>query len=68
MAAIYLGNNPTAAPRDVSSAIIGGTTPNKIQATKFKAGTPNRLLYSAVGQQPQVEAAAGPPAGTPGSG
>lgn len=65
---MYLGNNPSAAPRDVSSAIIGSATPNKIQATKFKAGTPNRLLYSVVGQQPQVEASAGPPAGPPGSG
>ncbi|KAL4418998.1 hypothetical protein ABPG77_000863 [Micractinium sp. CCAP 211/92] len=68
VAAIYLGNNPGAAPRDVSAAIVGGSTPDKIQAAKFKAGTPNRLLYSGVAQQPEVEAAGGPPAGPPASG
>lgn len=68
VAAIYLGNNPGAAPRDVSAAIVGGSTPDKIQTAKFKAGTPNRLLYSGVAQQPEVEAAGGPPAGPPASG
>ena len=46
VAALYLAGNPTATPAQVSSAIVGGATPNVL--TMVPAGTPNLLLYSGV--------------------
>lgn len=46
VAALYLAGNPTATPSQVSSAIVGGATPNVL--TLVPAGTPNLLLYSGV--------------------
>jgi subtilisin family serine protease len=43
-AALYLSANPDAAPADVSAALTGAATPDKI--TSPGAGTPNLLLYT----------------------
>jgi subtilisin family serine protease len=43
-AALYLAANPDAAPADVSAALTGAGTPDKI--TGPGAGTPNLLLYT----------------------
>jgi serine protease len=44
VAALYLANNPTATPAQVTNAIINASTPNKV--TSPGTGSPNRLLYS----------------------
>jgi serine protease len=44
VAALYLADNPTATPAQVTTAIINASTPNKV--TDAKTGSPNRLLYS----------------------
>jgi serine protease len=46
VAALYLANNPTATPSQVTAAIINGSTPNKV--TSPGTGSPNRLLYSLI--------------------
>ncbi len=55
VAALYLANNPSATPAQVTSAIINNSTPNKV--TNPGSGSPNRLLYSLFGGTP-------PPTGT----
>ena len=47
VAALYLANNPSASPAQVTTAIINNSTPNKV--TSPGAGSPNRLLYSLFG-------------------
>ncbi|MGW0121385.1 S8 family peptidase [Streptomyces sp. NPDC003327] len=42
-AALYLGNNPTATPAQVSTALVNAATPNVV--TSPGTGSPNRLLY-----------------------
>ena len=42
-AALYLANNPTAAPATVANAILANATVNVVSDTR---GSPNRLLYS----------------------
>ncbi|MES2670446.1 MAG: S8 family peptidase [Pseudomonadota bacterium] len=55
VAALYLANNPSATPAQVTTAIINNSTPNKV--TSPGTGSPNRLLYSLFGGTP-------PPTGT----
>ncbi|MEU3275055.1 S8 family peptidase [Saccharomonospora sp. NPDC006951] len=43
-AALYLADNPDAAPADVEAALTGAATPDKI--TDPSEGTPNLLLYT----------------------
>ena len=50
VAALYLANNPSATPAQVTTAIINNSTPNKV--TSPGAGSPNRLLYSLFGTTP----------------
>jgi serine protease len=50
VAALYLANNPSATPAQVTTAIINNATPNKV--TDAKPGTPNLLLYSVFGGTP----------------
>ncbi len=45
-AALYLANNPSATPSQVTQAILNNTTPNKISDT---VGSPNKLLYTIFG-------------------
>ncbi len=47
VAALYLANNPSATPAQVTTAIINNSTPNKV--TSPGTGSPNRLLYSLSG-------------------
>ena len=47
VAALYLANNPSATPSQVTTAIINNSTPNKV--TDARTGSPNRLLYSLFG-------------------
>ena len=47
VAALYLANNPSATPAQVTTAIINNATPNKV--TSPGTGSPNRLLYSLFG-------------------
>ena len=47
VAALYLANNPSATPSQVTTAIINNSTPNKV--TSPGTGSPNRLLYSLFG-------------------
>jgi subtilisin family serine protease len=42
-AALYLADNPTATPSQVSSALVNAATPNVV--TSPGSGSPNRLLY-----------------------
>ncbi|MBX9423142.1 MULTISPECIES: S8 family peptidase [Streptomyces] len=42
-AALYLGNNPTATPAQVGTALVNAATPNVV--TNPGTGSPNRLLY-----------------------
>jgi serine protease len=44
VAALYLANNTTATPAQVTTAILNASTPNKV--TSPGTGSPNRLLYS----------------------
>lgn len=44
VAALYLESNPTASPSSVTSAIVSGSSTNKL--TSIGTGSPNRLLYS----------------------
>ncbi|GAB3731473.1 hypothetical protein GCM10028862_11550 [Luteimonas pelagia] len=44
VAALYLAANPSATPTQVTSAILGGATPNKV--TNPGSGSPNLLLNS----------------------
>ncbi|HJQ46512.1 MAG TPA: S8 family peptidase [Amycolatopsis sp.] len=44
-AARYLASHPTATPAQVSAALTGSATPDKI--SNATAGTPNKLLYTA---------------------
>lgn len=46
-AALYLANNPSATPAQVTTALINNSTPNKV--TSAGTGSPNRLLYSIFG-------------------
>jgi aqualysin 1 len=48
VAALYLQNNPGAAPATVASAIINGATTGRLIGN-LGAGSPNRLLYSLIG-------------------
>jgi subtilisin family serine protease len=50
VAALYLANNTTATPSQVTTAIINASTPNKV--TSPGTGSPNRLLYSLFGSSP----------------
>jgi serine protease len=50
VAALYLANNPTATPAQVTTAILNNATPNKV--TDARTGSPNRLLYSIFGGTP----------------
>ncbi len=47
VAALYLANNPSATPAQVTTALINNSTPNKV--TSPGTGSPNRLLYSIFG-------------------
>jgi serine protease len=47
VAALYLANNPTATPAQVTTALINNSTANKV--TSAGTGSPNRLLYSIFG-------------------
>jgi subtilisin family serine protease len=47
VAALYLANNPSATPAQVTQAIISNATPNVV--TNPGTGSPNRLLYSLFG-------------------
>ncbi|MBX3712086.1 MAG: S8 family peptidase [Lysobacter sp.] len=42
-AALYLASNPTATPAQVTAAILGNSTPNKV--IDAGSGSPNRLLF-----------------------
>ncbi|MFD0370295.1 S8 family serine peptidase [Streptomyces sp. NPDC059071] len=42
-AAVYLGDNPTASPSAVATALVNAATPNVV--TSPGTGSPNRLLY-----------------------
>jgi subtilisin family serine protease len=59
VAALYLEANPNATPQDVAAVLLGGATQNVVDGSPFKAGTPNRMLYSKVAVKP-VAAAQGP--------
>jgi serine protease len=50
VAALYLANNPSATPAQVTTAILNNATPNKV--TDARTGSPNRLLYSLFGSTP----------------
>ncbi len=50
VAALYLANNPSATPAQVTAAIVNNSTPNKV--TSPGSGSPNRLLYSLFGTTP----------------
>jgi subtilisin family serine protease len=47
VAALYLANNPSATPAQVTTALINNSTPSKV--TSPGTGSPNRLLYSIFG-------------------
>ncbi len=47
VAALYLANNPSATPAQVTTALNNNATPNKV--TSPGTGSPNRLLYSLFG-------------------
>jgi serine protease len=47
VAALYLANNPSATPTQVTNALINNSTANKV--TSAGTGSPNRLLYSIFG-------------------
>lgn len=49
-AALYLGDNPTATPAQVASALTAAATPNVV--TSPGTGSPNRLLYVGGGTTP----------------
>lgn len=59
-AALYLAEKPDALPREVAATLTTAATMNKIQSSRFKPGTPNRLLYSRFGSGDVVQAAQGP--------
>jgi subtilisin family serine protease len=50
VAALYLANNPSATPAQVTTALINNSTPSKV--TSPGTGSPNRLLYSIFGGTP----------------
>ena len=50
VAAAYLGDHPGATPAEVKAFILGLSTPGKLQSPHLKAGTPNQLLYSRLGE------------------
>jgi subtilisin family serine protease len=58
VAALYLSNHPDATPQQVSDALLGAATPNKV--TDPGTGSPNRLLY--------VDSGITPPPPPPGCG
>jgi subtilisin family serine protease len=58
VAALFLETNPTASAATVATAIINGSTPNKV--TGAGTGSPNRLLFSQLGGAPPPP----PPPGT----
>lgn len=62
VAALYLSENPTATPAQVKAAILSAATSGVLNPERLRAGTPNRVLYSAVTQfaSPHVQAATGP--------
>eukprot|EP00887_Chlorella_sp_A99_P005360 scaffold1.g5360.t1 len=60
VAATYLAQHPDAQPRVVQQAIIAAATSGKVNASLFKPGTPNRLLYSRLDDSTTVQAASGP--------
>ncbi|MBD8526685.1 S8 family serine peptidase [Pseudomarimonas arenosa] len=53
VAALYLANNPTATPSQVTNAIIAASTPNVVSSAG--SGSPNRLLYSLFGGTPPTD-------------
>ena len=57
---MYLAEHPDAPPREVAATLTAAATQNKIQSSKFKPGTPNRLLFSRLGAGDVVQAAQGP--------
>jgi hypothetical protein len=65
--ATYLGNNPGAAPSNVSSVLLAATTQGKVVTSNLKPGTANRLLFSrlldnstSASSGQEVQAASGP--------
>ncbi len=60
VAALYLEQFPGAQPWEVSKAILVGATQGRLQTDRFKAGTPNRLLYSRLGSTSLVQSSEGP--------
>ncbi len=53
MAALWLANNTSATPSQVTTALINNSTPNKV--TGAQTGSPNRLLYSIFGGTTPVD-------------
>lgn len=60
VAALYLEDHPDAQPREVLDALTRGATQGAIEASGFKAGTANRMLYSRLGETAEVMASNGP--------
>lgn len=59
VAAVFLSTNKEAQPSDVSSSIVSEATMGTINASEFKQGTPNRMIYSKIAAK-NVAAAGGP--------
>lgn len=57
---MYLADHPDALPREVAATLTTSATMNKVQSSRFKPGTPNRLLYTRFGVGDAVQAAQGP--------
>jgi serine protease len=53
VAALWLANNASATPSQVTTALINNSTPNKV--TGAQTGSPNRLLYSIFGGSTPVD-------------
>jgi aqualysin 1 len=61
VAALYLEENPAATPATVADAIVASSTPNVV--TGVGSGSPNRLLYSLLGNAPPPPPPPPPPPG-----
>ena len=46
IAAVYLGDNPTATPLQLREAVLGMSTAGRLTSPYLRSGTPNRLVYS----------------------
>jgi subtilisin family serine protease len=69
-AALYLEGDPAASPAQVMSVILSTATTGEVSdfdGSALPAGTPNRLLYSRLLNQPPVANAGGPYAGDEGA-